>query len=544
MADNEGVGKTKKAMVVNDFDDFCFTPIGKDQVLVPYKIVAYFDNSVCEHGQVRFKGHPAITMNSRITRVIGNEPGTGGGVKSGVNRGYCRPVTHSSTVRVNKHYVIYHSSKVEMNCNGPDGVGNCIGEVQYLSDQQEQNILSEIEKQKQWIQDQVNILESEPCVKPEESTLEWLAGLGEEYGRKFYEAGGDLLSFAGGVVKYFGSGTADLIASPYHLGAHSWAVYNDREYVKHPVFKYYDDVNQEIGQTTLFWGKYALASAYHSLRVRTGENPFPDSEEELLAQPELIQWYFQVNGEIVKSVYTPFVEAYERNGVPGVIGRLSGEVSILYLEFVSGRILIRLSKAKDLNSVTKLADSSGGTPKSAKSGSGVDLDGKNEVPPDSGIPRKVPDSNDLDNQKGKDHELEGGSLDDKTPPSNLPPAGKTENDGVKITGNSQSNKINWPKAINQQKQQGHILDTPQYKNRVKHGTPTSYFNSAEEAIELVTKAWEKGSPVPGRPNVRDFDFGQPIGTGPSGGPQTKVRVHMDNNGIIHGHPVGPEFLKD
>jgi len=33
-----------------------------------------------------------------------------------------------------------------------------------------------------------------------------------------------------------------------------------------------------------------------------------------------------------------------------------------------------------------------------------------------------------------------------------------------------------------------------------------------------------------------LDKGKPVGTGPDGKPQTKVKVHKDKEGKIHGHP--------
>jgi hypothetical protein len=95
-------------------------------------------------------------------------------------------------------------------------------------------------------------------------------------------------------------------------------------------------------------------------------------------------------------------------------------------------------------------------------------------------------------------------------------------------------------SISPQKQAGHVKGTPQYNNRIKQGKPTSAFDDAKTAEQLTQEAWEKGTPVPGRPNVRDFDFHRSIGTGPNGGTQTKVRVHMDEKKRIHGHPTGQE----
>ncbi|MET1536880.1 RHS repeat-associated core domain-containing protein, partial [Burkholderia sola] len=98
-----------------------------------------------------------------------------------------------------------------------------------------------------------------------------------------------------------------------------------------------------------------------------------------------------------------------------------------------------------------------------------------------------------------------------------------------------------PPHISRQKQAGHILGEPQYDNRVKQGKATSCFCDWNDAVQYTDEAWSKGSPVPGRPNVRDHDFKTPIGFGPSGGTQTSVRVHQDNGGKIHGHPKGPEI---
>jgi hypothetical protein len=94
--------------------------------------------------------------------------------------------------------------------------------------------------------------------------------------------------------------------------------------------------------------------------------------------------------------------------------------------------------------------------------------------------------------------------------------------------------------ISVQKQAGHIPGTPQNANRRKQGKPTSAFFGEKSGAQLTQVAFEKGKPVPGRPNVREHDFGVSIGTGPNGGMQTRVRVHQDSKGRIHGHPSGPE----
>lgn len=95
-------------------------------------------------------------------------------------------------------------------------------------------------------------------------------------------------------------------------------------------------------------------------------------------------------------------------------------------------------------------------------------------------------------------------------------------------------------AISAQKQAGHIPGTPQNANRLKQGKPTSSFFGEKSGERLTQQAFEKGKPVPGRPNVREHDFGVSTGTGPNGGMQSRVRVHQDSKGRIHGHPSGPE----
>lgn len=95
--------------------------------------------------------------------------------------------------------------------------------------------------------------------------------------------------------------------------------------------------------------------------------------------------------------------------------------------------------------------------------------------------------------------------------------------------------------INPQKQAGHIPGTPQHKNRLKQGKDTSSFFGKESGERATQIAHQRGTPVPGRPNVKEYDFGASVGTGPKGGAQTRVRVHESpKTGEIQGHPAGPE----
>jgi hypothetical protein len=96
--------------------------------------------------------------------------------------------------------------------------------------------------------------------------------------------------------------------------------------------------------------------------------------------------------------------------------------------------------------------------------------------------------------------------------------------------------------ISAQKLAGHVPGTPQHVQRLKAGRPTSTFFRGDQAEQLTRRAWSNGIPLPGHSGVRDFEFGFPVGRGTSGGLQTRVRVHMDSGGRIHGHPVGRELV--
>ncbi|WP_437317248.1 PAAR-like domain-containing protein [Sorangium sp. So ce385] len=133
MAENEGLCKTGNAWVVCTEPDVCKTPIGDEMKPVPYQIRACLAAGVDEATTVRLGTFDTATMASRITTVQGDEPGTGGGVKSGVNLGYCRPVTHSTTVHAGGANVTYHTSLYAMNCAGPDGPENTFGKAVFMA---------------------------------------------------------------------------------------------------------------------------------------------------------------------------------------------------------------------------------------------------------------------------------------------------------------------------------------------------------------------------------------------------------------------------
>jgi hypothetical protein len=169
MAENEGARETGEAIVMCIVPDVCLT----NGVPVPYQIIARFNTVEAQSPNVRMTSDQTMTMNGRLTRVIGDEAGTGGGIISGVNVGYCRPITHSSTVRANGFFICYHTSFYWMNCAGPDGPGNTLGRVVYVKSDECVYVgpLGEIDG------------DTNPPVKPEGKKEEgWLDWLGRQYG--------------------------------------------------------------------------------------------------------------------------------------------------------------------------------------------------------------------------------------------------------------------------------------------------------------------------------------------------------------------------
>ena len=133
MAEFAGLRKDPRGYVVAITPDVCKLPNGTP---TPFPIFAQFSWAVREVATVRFEGLPVTNENSRLSRVVGDEAGTGGGITSLVNMGMCRPVPGltSPSLKVGGHPLIHATrGRMEMNCNGPDGPGNTVGRVIWAS---------------------------------------------------------------------------------------------------------------------------------------------------------------------------------------------------------------------------------------------------------------------------------------------------------------------------------------------------------------------------------------------------------------------------
>lgn len=121
---DEGLRDTGEAIVVSTTPDVCKTP--PKMVPVPYTIVGRFNTVQGVTPSVRMAGDPSFTLRARVTTVVGDEAGVGGGVVSGVNKSTCEPISSSPSVRATGSNLVRHNDQFRMN-NG-NTVGRAIFE--------------------------------------------------------------------------------------------------------------------------------------------------------------------------------------------------------------------------------------------------------------------------------------------------------------------------------------------------------------------------------------------------------------------------------
>lgn len=111
-----GARKSSTFWAVTEEPDVCLTPMGPAMVPVPYMLYTSFEGSDNCIANVRFNGKPAFVWDhSHAPRVTGDEPGTGGGVKSGVNVGRTWAHEKSGNVRAGGRRIVRKGDKCWMN---------------------------------------------------------------------------------------------------------------------------------------------------------------------------------------------------------------------------------------------------------------------------------------------------------------------------------------------------------------------------------------------------------------------------------------------
>ncbi|WDD92051.1 DUF4150 domain-containing protein [Burkholderia sp. FERM BP-3421] len=97
--------------------DFCKTP---GAGVVPYVNTAFSKDLVNGSRTVTTNGVPAALKESEFRPSYGNEPGAGGGVVSGVNRGWAKFTNYSFDVKIEQRNAARLSDPMMMNGNGPN----------------------------------------------------------------------------------------------------------------------------------------------------------------------------------------------------------------------------------------------------------------------------------------------------------------------------------------------------------------------------------------------------------------------------------------
>lgn len=111
-----GARKDSQFYAVSTCPDVCLTPMGGGMVPVPYMIYANLAPSEKCTPSVQLNGKPTYVWDHSLApNVKGDEPGTGGGVKSGVNVGKVWADHASKNVRAERRRIVRHNDPCWMN---------------------------------------------------------------------------------------------------------------------------------------------------------------------------------------------------------------------------------------------------------------------------------------------------------------------------------------------------------------------------------------------------------------------------------------------
>src|SRR5262249_41904263 len=111
-----GARKDATFYAITKEPDVCLTPMGGAMVPVPYMIYASLEGSMkCIEG-VHFNDKPCYVYDHSLApQVQGDEPGPGGGVKSGVNKGKVWAFEAATNVRANSKRIVREGDRCWMN---------------------------------------------------------------------------------------------------------------------------------------------------------------------------------------------------------------------------------------------------------------------------------------------------------------------------------------------------------------------------------------------------------------------------------------------
>lgn len=111
-----GARKDQTFYAVTLAPDVCLTPMGGAMSPVPYMLYANFEGSMKCIEDVHLNDSPTYVYDhSKAPQVQGDEPGTGGGVKSGVNVGKVWAHEASRNVRAQGRRIVREGDRCWMN---------------------------------------------------------------------------------------------------------------------------------------------------------------------------------------------------------------------------------------------------------------------------------------------------------------------------------------------------------------------------------------------------------------------------------------------
>lgn len=120
MADEQITAKHSDFVLISLVPDVCLTPIGNSIVPIPYPITHDLGASEQCSEDVFVDGEPAFLHQlSFVDDVQGDEPGTKGGVISGVYTKISHSLQHSGSVYINGHAIVRTGDLVQMNTKKP-----------------------------------------------------------------------------------------------------------------------------------------------------------------------------------------------------------------------------------------------------------------------------------------------------------------------------------------------------------------------------------------------------------------------------------------
>jgi len=97
-ANGRGIAHKGSGGMSTVFPDVCKTPVGNSVVPIPYPNTGKSSDTTGGPTSVKFDGEMPMVKGAKYSKSIGDEPGSVGGVASGVNKSECEFLMYSFDV--------------------------------------------------------------------------------------------------------------------------------------------------------------------------------------------------------------------------------------------------------------------------------------------------------------------------------------------------------------------------------------------------------------------------------------------------------------